>query len=309
MSDRKQGFFARLAAGLRRSSDKVTASITNVFTKKKLDAETIEELEEALIGSDFGPQAATRIAAALTKQRHDRDITGDELRAMLAAEIERILNEPALPAPYSDAKPYVSLVVGVNGAGKTTTIGKIARALKAQDLSVALAAGDTFRAAAIEQLTIWGQRAGVPVHARAQGSDAAALAFEALQAAKADGTDVLLIDTAGRLQNKQGLMDELSKIVRVLKKIDASAPHEVMLIVDATTGQNAVSQIEVFKQVAGVTSLAVTKLDSTARGGVIVAATEKFQVPVRYIGIGEGQDDLQYFDPRSFARALVGLEP
>ncbi len=309
MSDAKPGLFARLRAGLKKSSDAVAGSIGNVFTKKRLDAETLDELEDALIGADMGPAAAARITSALRDQRHDRDVTGDDIRAMLADEIERILAGPAVPPPYEAHKPYVSLVIGVNGVGKTTTIGKIARAMAAQGYKTTLAAGDTFRAAAIEQLKIWGERSGATVVAREQGADAAGLAFDALTEAKRNGSDVLLIDTAGRLQNKQGLMDELAKVIRVLKKIDPTAPHETMLIVDATTGQNALAQIDTFKQVAGVTSLTVTKLDGTARGGAVVAATERSGLPVRYIGIGEGQDDLQYFDPRGFARALVGLDP
>ncbi|MFO1235703.1 MAG: signal recognition particle-docking protein FtsY [Alphaproteobacteria bacterium] len=309
MSDQKTGFIARLRAGLRKSTDRVGEQIASVFTKRRLDAETLDELEDALIGADMGPAAAAKITRALRAQRHDKDITGDEIRAMLAAEIERILAGPEVPPPYSAHKPYVSLVIGVNGVGKTTTIGKIARALQAQDMKVTLAAGDTFRAAAIEQLKIWGGRTGATVVARAQGADAAGLVFDAYKEAQANGSDVLLVDTAGRLQNKQGLMDELAKVIRVLKKVDPSAPHETMLIVDATTGQNALAQIDTFKEVAGVTSLTVTKLDGTARGGAVVAATERSGLPIRYVGLGEGPEDLQYFDPRGFARALVGLEP
>lgn len=309
MSDQKTGFIARLRAGLRKSTDRVGEQIASVFTKRRLDAETLDELEDALIGADMGPAAAAKITKALRAQRHDKDITGDEIRAMLAAEIERILAGPEVPPPYSAHKPYVSLVIGVNGVGKTTTIGKIARALQAQDMKVTLAAGDTFRAAAIEQLKIWGGRTGATVVARAQGADAAGLVFDAYKEAQANGSDVLLVDTAGRLQNKQGLMDELAKVIRVLKKVDPSAPHETMLIVDATTGQNALAQIDTFKEVAGVTSLTVTKLDGTARGGAVVAATERSGLPIRYVGLGEGPEDLQYFDPRGFARALVGLEP
>ncbi len=309
MSEEPKSLFARLRAGLKKSSDRVSESFTSVFTKKKLDAETLDELEDALIGADMGPAAAAKITRALRGQRHDRDITGDDIRKMLADEIERILAGPDVPPPYFAHKPYVSLVIGVNGAGKTTTIGKIARALQAQDMKVTLAAGDTFRAAAIEQLKIWGERTQAHVIASEPGADSASLAFDALKTATANGSDVLIIDTAGRLQNKQGLMDELAKIVRVLKKIDPTAPHETMLIIDATTGQNALSQIDTFKQVAGVTSLTVTKLDGTARGGAVVAATERSGLPIRYVGLGEGKDDLQYFDPRGFARALVGLDP
>ena len=309
MSDQKLGLFARLRAGLKKSSDRVTESISGVFTKKKLDAETLDELEDALIGADMGPNAAMKITRALREKRHDRDITGDDIRMMVADEIEAILAGPEVPPPYGDHKPYVSLVIGVNGVGKTTTIGKIARALQAQEYKVTLAAGDTFRAAAIEQHKIWGERTGAAVVARHAGADAAGLVFDAYKEAQANGSDVLLVDTAGRLQNKAGLMDELAKIVRVLKKVDPTAPHETMLIVDATTGQNALAQIDTFKQVAGVTSLTVTKLDGTARGGAVVAATERSGLPIRYIGIGEGKDDLQYFDPRGFARALVGLDP
>jgi fused signal recognition particle receptor len=309
MSEPKLGLFARLRAGLKKSSDVVTKSITDVFTKKKLDAESLDELEDALIGADMGPAAAAKITKALRTQRHDRETTGDEIRMMVANEIEKILAGPEVPPSYDAHKPYVSLVIGVNGVGKTTTIGKIGRALQAQGYKVTMAAGDTFRAAAIEQLKIWGERTGATVVARPQGSDSASLVFDAFTEAKKNGSDVLLIDTAGRLQNKQGLMDELAKVVRVLKKIDPAAPHETMLIVDATTGQNALSQIDIFKQVAGVTSLTVTKLDGTARGGAVVAATERSGLPIRYVGLGEGTEDLQYFDPRGFARALVGLEP
>jgi len=308
MSDQKTGFIARLRAGLRKSTDRVGEQIASVFTKRRLDAETLDELEDALIGADMGPAAAAKITRALRAQRHDKDITGDEIRAMLAAEIERILAGPEVPPPYSAHKPYVSLVIGVNGVGKTTTIGKIARALQAQDMKVTLAAGDTFRAAAIEQLKVWGDRLGAPVVSRAPGADAAGLAFDALTEAREKGTDVVLMDTAGRLQNRTELMAELEKIVRVMKKVDAQAPHAVLLVLDATVGQNALSQVEIFGRVAGVTGLVMTKLDGTARGGILVAIADKFGLPVHFIGVGESADDLEPFEARDFARAIAGLE-
>ena len=304
----KPGLFARLRAGLKKSSDAVTGSIANVFTKKRLDAETLDELEDALIGADMGPAAAAKITKALRAQRHDRDVTGDDIRKMLADEIERILAGPDVPPPYDAHKPYVSLVIGVNGVGKTTTIGKIARAMAAQGYKTTLAAGDTCRAAAIKQLKIWGERTGATVVARDQGADAAGLAFDALTEAKKNGSDVLLIDTAGRLQNKQGLMDELHKIIRVIHKLDADAPHETLLVLDATVGRNALAQENIFGNQIGVSGIVMTKLDGTARGGVLVPVAQASDSPIKLIGVGEGIEDLQPFNARAFARSLVGLE-
>ncbi len=302
-------WFSRLKSGLAKSSAKLGDGIVGIFKGgRKLDAASIGDLEELLIQADLGPATAAKLAAALTKRRFDREVSGDEVRTALAEEIAAILAPVATPLALDAAKrPHVVLVVGVNGSGKTTTIGKMAQLLRGERKRVTLAAGDTFRAAAIEQLTIWGERTGCPVVAKQPGADAAGLAFEALEQAKARGDDALLIDTAGRLQNKTELMAELTKIVRVLKKLDPSAPHTVLLVLDANIGQNAHAQVEVFKSVAGVTGLAVTKLDGTAKGGVVVALAERFGLPVHAIGVGEGADDLRPFDPKDFARTLVGL--
>lgn len=303
-----RGFFARLRDGLSRSAGKLSAGVTAIFTKKKLDDATIEELEELLISADLGVPAAARVATALAKDRFDKEVTDADVRAALAATVAEALQplEKALTADPA-RRPHVILVAGVNGSGKTTTIGKIAARFKAEGKNVVLAAGDTFRAAAIEQLKIWGERTGSPVIARDVGSDASGLAFDALDRATKDGADVLLIDTAGRLQNRRELMDELAKIVRVLKKIDETAPHDVLLVLDATVGQNALAQADVFRSIAGVTGLVMTKLDGTAKGGVLVAVSDRFQIPIHYIGVGEGVDDLQPFNARRFARALAGL--
>ncbi len=304
----RKGMFARLKAGLRRSTDRLSEGVTALFTKRKLDADAVFDLEELLITADLGPGPAKKVAKAIGARRHDKDITPAELRDVLAEEIATLLAPAEKPVVISDARPHVILVVGVNGGGKTTTIGKLAARFAADGKSVMIAAGDTFRAAAIEQLKIWGERANAPVIARAPGSDAASLAHDALAEARAARCDVLLIDTAGRLQNKTGLMQELAKIVRVLKKQAPDAPHETLLVLDATTGQSAVAQAEIFGATAGVTGLAVTKLDGTARGGVLVQIVERFGLPVRYIGFGESIDELAPFEARSFARALVGLE-
>jgi fused signal recognition particle receptor len=303
-------WFSRLKSGLAKSSAKLGDGIVDIFKGgRKLDSASIGDLEELLIQADLGPATAAKLAAALTKRRFEREVSGDEVRIALAEEIAAILAPVAKPLALDAAKrPHVVLVVGVNGSGKTTTIGKMAQLLRGERKRVTLAAGDTFRAAAIEQLTIWGERTGCPVVARQPGADAAGLAFEALEQAKARGDDALLIDTAGRLQNKTELMAELTKIVRVLKKLDPSAPHTVLLVLDANIGQNAHAQVEVFKSVAGVTGLAVTKLDGTAKGGVVVALAERFGLPVHAIGVGEGADDLRPFDPQDFARTLVGLD-
>jgi fused signal recognition particle receptor len=300
----------KLVDGLARSSSKLAEGVAAVFTKAKLDNETLDELEELLISSDIGAPAAARIRAGIAKDRFGKDISEEEIKQALASEITDIL------APYetndspfdrTSDSPRVILFVGVNGSGKTTTIGKIAHNLAGAGHKVILAAGDTFRAAAVEQLKVWGERAGVPVVSRDTGADAAGLAYDALAKAKSDGADVLLIDTAGRLQNKVELMSELSKLVRVIKKIDHDAPHETWLVLDATVGQNALSQTEAFRHTAGITGLVMTKLDGTAKGGVLVAVCEKHKLPIRFIGVGEKAEDLQPFSAQAFAHALVGL--
>lgn len=305
----RQSWWRRLRGGLGRTAASITTAISDLVTKRKLDAGMVEELEELLIRADIGVDAAARIAAAVGEGRYDKMISPDEVKAILAAEIEKILAPVAKPlAVDGTARPFVILVAGVNGSGKTTTIGKLASRLSREGRRVMLAAGDTFRAAAIEQLKIWGERTGSPVIAGAQGADAAGLAYEALAAARAQAIDVLIVDTAGRLQNKAGLMDELQKIVRVMKKLDPSAPHAVLLVLDATVGQNALSQVGEFSRIAGVTGLVMTKLDGTARGGILAAIAAKYQMPVHFIGVGEGVEDLAPFEAREFARALAGLE-
>jgi fused signal recognition particle receptor len=303
----KRGWFARLKTGLSRTSTRITGSITGIFTKRKLDKALLDELEEALIAADLGPATAARLIKALAKDRFDKEIGEEEVREIFAAEIAAILAPVAQPLTLKPLSPHVILVIGVNGSGKTTTIGKLAKQFQAQGKKVMLAAGDTFRAAAVEQLKIWGQRSNVPVVAREDGGDAAGLAYDALARAKAEGIDVLLIDTAGRLQNKAGLMEELAKIIRVIKKLDPSAPHDCLLVLDATTGQNAHSQVEIFKEMCQVTGLVVTKLDGSANGGVLVALAERFKLPVVSIGVGESADDLRPFEAEVFARSLMGL--
>ncbi|WP_395697273.1 signal recognition particle-docking protein FtsY [Methylocella sp.] len=305
-----KGWWSRLRQGLARSSDQIGEGLKSIFVKRRLDAAMLEELEDVLIRADLGVSVSSRIAAEVGRGRYDKSIEVDEVKAILAGEVERALEPYALPLEIDGAKkPFVILVVGVNGSGKTTTIGKLAARLCAEGKKVTLAAGDTFRAAAIEQLKIWGERLGCEVVARAQGSDAAGLAFDAVGAARANGSDVLLMDTAGRLQNRAELMAELEKIVRVMKKLDADAPHAVLLVLDATVGQNAMSQAEIFGRVAGVTGLVMTKLDGTARGGILVALVEKYRLPVHFIGVGEGAADLAPFAAKDFARAIAGLEP
>ncbi len=305
----KVSWWQRLRGGLSRSSSAITRGIADIVTKRKLDAGALEDLEDVLIRADLGVDMAQRISAAVGKGRYDKTIAPDEVRAILAGEIEAALLPVARPLVIdADQKPFVILVVGVNGSGKTTTIGKLAGQLHAEGRKVMLAAGDTFRAAAIEQLRVWGERTGSEVIARAQGSDAASLAFEAIRASADAGTDVLIMDTAGRLQNRTELMDELEKIIRVMKKAQAGAPHAVLLVLDATVGQNALSQVEIFGKVAGVTGLVMTKLDGTARGGILVAIAARFGLPVHFIGVGETMDDLEPFTARDFARAIAGLE-
>lgn len=304
----RRGWFQRLREGLTKTSSRLTEGIAGVFTKRKLDDATLEELEDLLIQADLGLDVAARVASALRKSRYNSDISPEEVRDILSQEVERILEPVAQPLEIDPSKrPHVVLVVGVNGTGKTTTIGKYANHFARQGLKVMLAAGDTFRAAAIEQLKIWGERTGSEVISGNQGADAAGLAFDALQSAKEKGADVLIVDTAGRLQNKAALMAELEKVIRVIKKIDASAPHSVILTLDATTGQNALSQVEIFGKTTGVTGLVMTKLDGTARGGILVAIAGKYGLPVHAIGVGEGADDLQAFQAKDFARAIAGV--
>lgn len=303
------GWFQRLRHGLARSSRELTGSIAGIFTKRKLDDETLQELEDVLIRADLGVETALRVTDTLASGRHGRDVTDAEVRGVMAAEIEKVLAPVALPLELDLAhRPHVILVVGVNGTGKTTMIGKLAAKLTAGGLSVTLAAGDTFRAAAIEQLKIWGERTGAQVVSSKLGADAAGLAYEAFEKAKQAGSDVLVIDTAGRLQNKTELMAELEKIVRVLGKLDPEAPHTVLQTVDATTGQNALNQVEIFRNVAGVNGLVMTKLDGTARGGILVAIAAKHRLPVYFIGVGEQVDDLEPFSARDFAKAIAGVE-
>ena len=305
----KLGWLGRIKAGLSRSSSRLAQGIGDLFTKRKLDAQALEELEELLIAADLGVSTATKVTARLAKNRFDQEISPDEIKQALAEEISAILAPVAKPLALDPArKPHVVLMVGVNGSGKTTTIGKLAKYYRGQGLKVTMAAADTFRAAAVEQLKVWGERTGCPVVAREQGADAAGLAFDALSEAAKRGDDLLLIDTAGRLQNKADLMAELQKMVRVLKKQDPSAPHDVLLVLDSTVGQNAHAQVEIFKELTQVTGLVMTKLDGTARGGVVVALAEKFGLPVHAIGVGEGADDLRPFEAQAFARSLVGLD-
>jgi len=305
----KSGWLGRLKAGLARSSQKITSGITDVFTKRKLDDAALEELEEILIQGDLGVATAARLSGSLAKTRFDQEVDPDEVKGALADEVATILEPVAKPLIVdSTRKPHVVLICGVNGSGKTTTIGKLAKQFRDEGRSVLLAAGDTFRAAAVEQLQIWGERSGVPVLARETGADAAGLAFDALKQAQAESTDVLMIDTAGRLQNRKDLMAELEKIIRVLKKLDETAPHDVLLVMDATIGQNAHSQVETFKDMVDVSGLVLTKLDGSAKGGVVVALADKFGIPVHAVGVGEGIDDLRPFEARAFARSLMGLE-
>ncbi|MCW2283683.1 fused signal recognition particle receptor [Rhodoblastus acidophilus] len=305
----KKSWWRRLREGLSRSSSSIAQGIADIFTKRKLSVDTLEDLEDVLVRADLGVTVASRIAQTVGKGRYDKQIAPDEVRAILAEEVERVLGPVALPLEIDEAKkPFVVLVVGVNGSGKTTTIGKLAKKFTDEGKSLMLAAGDTFRAAAIEQLKIWGARNNTPVIAREPGADAAGLAFDAIKAAREQNVDILLMDTAGRLQNRTELMAELDKIVRVMAKLDPEAPHAVLLVLDATVGQNALSQVEIFGRTAGVTGLVMTKLDGTARGGILVAIAEKFNLPVHFIGVGEQADDLEPFAARDFARAIAGFD-
>jgi fused signal recognition particle receptor len=304
----RQSWFQRMRAGLSRSSRELTGNIAGIFTKRKLDEDTLQDLEDVLIRADLGVETAIRVTDALASGRYGRDISDAEVRGVMASEMEKVLAPVALPLELDlSHKPHVILVVGVNGTGKTTTIGKLAAKLTAGGLSVMLAAGDTFRAAAIEQLKIWGERTHSPVIASKLGADAAGLAYDAFEKAKEAGSDVLIVDTAGRLQNRAELMAELEKIVRVLGKLDPEAPHTVLQTVDATTGQNALNQVEIFRNVAGVNGLVLTKLDGTARGGILVAIAAKHRLPVYFIGVGEQVDDLEPFSAKEFAEAIAGV--
>jgi fused signal recognition particle receptor len=311
MSEQEEGkrsWFRRLREGLSRSSTRLGSGITAIFTKRKLDEAALEELEELLISADLGLQAATRLTAEFSRTRFGKEVSDEEVRGALAGQIATLLAPVAVPfVPDRAKRPHVVLVVGVNGSGKTTTIGKLGKRLVEDGHKVVLAAGDTFRAAAIEQLQIWGERIGCPVVARAQGADAAGLAYDALEQARRQDADVLLIDTAGRLHNKANLMAELQKVIRVLKKLDPEAPHDVVLVLDATTGQNALQQVKTFRELVNVTGLVVTKLDGSAKGGVLVALAEAEGLPVHAVGVGEGADDLRPFSAEAFAKGLLGV--
>jgi fused signal recognition particle receptor len=304
-----RGWFARLRAGLSRSSTRLNEGINTIFARRRLDAAALEELEELLIASDMGPGVAGEVVERLRGSRFNQEVAPEEVREALAEEVVKLIEWVQKPLRIDpDKKPFVILVIGVNGSGKTTTIGKLAKQYRDVGKNVIIAAGDTFRAAAVEQLQIWGERAGAPVVTRPTGSDSAGLAYDALEQARTAGADILLIDTAGRLHNKTDLMGELQKIVRVVKKLDPEAPHSVLLVLDATVGQNAHAQAETFRDMIGVTGIVMTKLDGTAKGGVLVSLAEKYGIPIHAIGIGESADDLRPFDARAYARGLVGLE-
>jgi fused signal recognition particle receptor len=307
--DENTPWHKKLLGGFKRTSERLSENLTGLVTKSKLDAETLDEIEEALIVSDLGPATAHRIRARLADSRYERGIDEAGVREVLASEIRDVLAPVAKPLDIiAFPRPQVILVIGVNGSGKTTTIAKLAHLFLEQDYGVMLAAGDTFRAAAIGQLKVWADRLGVPIVSGAEGGDAAGIVFDAVKQATETGIDVLIVDTAGRLQNKRELMDELAKIRRVLGRINPASPHDVVLVLDATTGQNALSQIEIFKEVAGVTGLVMTKLDGTARGGVLVAAAEKFGLPIHAIGVGETIEDLRPFDASEVANIIAGAD-
>jgi fused signal recognition particle receptor len=304
----KKGWFGRLTSGLKRTSTQLGSAIADLVTKGPMDPAKLDMIQDALVRADLGYDLAYRVTEIISRGSYSQGITPDDVKAVVAAEVVKILRPVAKPLVIDGAKPFVILVAGVNGSGKTTTIGKLAAKLSAEGRKVVLAAGDTFRAAAIDQLKIWGERTGAKVVAREPGSVSASLAFEALSEAKSTGADVLIVDTAGRLQNRAELMGELEKVVRVMKKLDPAAPHAVLLVLDATVGQNALSQVEAFGKIAGVTGLVMTKLDGTARGGILVSIAEKFKLPIHFIGVGEGVDDLQPFAAQDFARALAGFQ-
>jgi fused signal recognition particle receptor len=307
--EEKNGWLTRLRTGLQKSSDQIAGGITKIFTTRKLDQAALDELEELLIMADLGPELAAELVKNFGREKFGKEVTDAEVREALATQIAEILTPVAQPLMIDETKkPFVILVVGVNGAGKTTTIGKLAQRYQDEGKNVMLAAGDTFRAAAIEQLQVWGDRAGVKVVAKSQGADSAAVAHESLVAARAADAGVLLMDTAGRLHNKGDLMAELQKVVRVIRKTDETAPHAVLLVLDATTGQNAVAQTKTFKELVEVTGLIVTKLDGTAKAGVVVALARQFGLPIHAIGVGEGARDLQAFEAGQFARGLLGMD-
>jgi fused signal recognition particle receptor len=305
----ERSWLKRLRQGLSRTSSGIGDGITNLFTKKRLNAALLDDLEDILIQADLGLSVASRITAVIGKERYDKEIDPQDVKRILAQEIEKTLLPVAKPLVIEKLdRPFVIMMVGVNGSGKTTTIGKLSAKFQREGQSVMFAAGDTFRAAAVEQLKVWGQRTQAAVMAREEGADAAGLVFDAMRGAQISKTDILLVDTAGRLQNRTELMDELQKVVRVMKKVDATAPHAVLLVLDATVGQNALSQVEIFSKIAGVTGLVMTKLDGTARGGILVSIAEKFQLPVHFIGVGEGVDDLESFEASDFAQAIAGID-
>ncbi len=311
MSDTENtGWLGRLRAGLGKSSDKISGSLSGLFRGRKLDQAALDELEEALIMADIGVTTSTKLVTAIAQERFDKEVSDDEIRSALADEMATILGPVAQPLTVDPAcKPFIVLVCGVNGSGKTTTIGKLAHIFRGEGRSALLVAGDTFRAAAVEQLGVWGERTDCEVISGAHGADAAGLAFGAIEKAQAEGTEIVMIDTAGRLQNRKDLMAELEKIIRVIKKRDETAPHATLLVMDSTIGQNAHSQVETFKEMVDISGLVMTKLDGSARGGVVVGLAEKFGLPVHAVGVGEGIDDLRPFDAEAFSRALVGLEP
>lgn len=301
------GFFSRLKEGLSRSTQKLGNNLTSVFTKRRLDEESLEQLEEVLISADLGSEVAENVIDTFRKTRFGAEVTDEEVKTALASEIAKVLSPVAIPfEPNPELKPHVVLMVGVNGTGKTTTIGKMARFFGEQGKKIMMVAGDTFRAAAVEQLQIWGERVGAPVISGKPQADAAGLAFEALKRAKNEQVDLLLIDTAGRLHNKGALMEELAKIIRVMRKFDETAPHSVLLVLDATTGQNAIEQVRVFKEMVNVSGLIITKLDGTAKGGIVVALAQQFQLPIHAVGVGEQAEDLRDFSAEEFAKGLVG---
>lgn len=301
------GFFSRLKQGLSRSTQKLGTNLTSVFTKRRLDEESLDQLEEILIAADLGPEVAENVIDSFRKTRFGTEVTDQEIKQALSKEIAQVLEPVALPfQPNPELKPHVVLMVGVNGTGKTTTIGKMARFFSEQGLKIMMVAGDTFRAAAVEQLQVWGDRVGVPVIAGKPQADAAGLAYEALKKATRENIDLLLVDTAGRLHNKSALMEELAKIIRVMRKFDETAPHSVLLVLDATTGQNAIEQVRIFKEMVNVSGLVITKLDGSARGGIVVALAEKFKLPIHAVGVGEKAEDLRDFSAEEFAKGLVG---
>ena len=309
MDDEDRDWISRLKSGLSRSSGKISGGISDLFTKQKLDQATLDGLEEILITGDLGIETASKLSQTISEQKYDKDISVEDVRSILADEIGKILEPVALPLIVDRSqKPFVVLFCGVNGSGKTTTIGKLANQFRSEGNSVILAAGDTFRAAAVEQLNFWGERANAPVVAGNPGTDAASLAYGALERAIAEEVDVLLIDTAGRLQNRKDLMAELEKIVRVLKKLDDSAPHATLLVMDATIGQNAHNQVQTFKATVDISGLVITKLDGSAKGGVVVALAEKFGLPIHAVGVGENIEDLRPFRASQFAQSLMGLD-